>query len=1033
MPLDFQLVQAPFRFGVEEGVDPKQVPFGTLLTAENVEWVKSGRLQKRNGISALTQDISGGGTISAAKRLVVRGDELALIDGSKLYSYQASGWIDRGKLPELGLEWSTQKDDPRGILAFDMALLSSGQLVRTWVCGTPSERDVAGQVWMDIIDLETGTVITSPAILNSAGGHKIRVVTDGTNWVILYTAGGSLFARTASGTTTLQSDAEADVEFGSLDACVIGSQWVVAYALEAGGIELRRYSFAGTPALQASAAVTGETEVTYQAISICGASGETLYITFSDSTAGEIRFAAANPSTLAQTVAPVAVDDASDSDFSAESTLGVIRTSSTTCRLFYSLVGNNSFDGGVMKAVTITNAGVVSALGTWNMTRLLSRPIAIGSRYYCAVSTFVKTQAVDNISTAETFIVEAMFTTAGWQSLRQVGKVDWLIGGYWSPGFCTEMIAVSSTRTIVAMPYVNSSTGLDPTSASAGVYFRQGVRLTNLLSGADLPDDMWRSTSIGPETYLAAGVLTAYDGIEAIGYGWAHPFYIDEAEFAASAMGGTMATGDYTYCLVGERRSNVGVLHRAPPGVPVTIAVTGPTGSVTVAAVSQSIGTSALVSGGGGPTTGLVAVYRSVVDGSIPQRLTLEPQDTVLYNAPASNFIYTVDTHADANIISAVGYTIALSTRPAMYTEGGELADWQPPGFVNVCLYRNRLFGILGDRQTVVFSKNHSANPGTAPGFNPDLRFDFNDVLTGLAVLDERLIVFSETGIYTLAGDGPAPNGDGADYGEPNKLQTDVGCTNARGLVSGADGVYFVSNGEIHMLDRSLIVQWVGKPVQDLLDSFPNVTSAVLVSKKNHVRFSCNNNAGTAGVVLVFDYVERQWSVFKYAVTAGNGVPIADACMHGGVYTFVTTAGVVYKESAATWLDAGSWVTAKIETAWVHAAGPLAYQSIRNFRIDGVGMTAHGISISVGFDGNTTYQQGPETWAEGVSGVTSPGDSVTANISIGTRRKCRSIRFKVQDSAPVSLGTGQGAKWSSMGIEVGVKRGLGRLAERQKG
>jgi hypothetical protein len=231
------------------------------------------------------------------------------------------------------------------------------------------------------------------------------------------------------------------------------------------------------------------------------------------------------------------------------------------------------------------------------------------------------------------------------------------------------------------------------------------------------------------------------------------------------------------------------------------------------------------------------------------------------------------------------------------------------------------------------------------------------------------------------------------------------------------------------MLDRGMNVQWISKRVQDLLDTYPNITSAVLVQDKNHVRFSCVNDAGSSGVVLVYDYVEQQWSTFYYA----GGIAIADACMHDGVYTFVTPAGVVYKESEATYLDNGAWVTALIETAWIHAAGPLAYHAVRNFRIDGVSATNHGISIEVGFNGETNYQQGPETWSEATANVTTVGPSVTANISIGTRRKCRSIRFKVYDSSPAVLGTGQGAKWSTMGIEVGQKRGFGRLAPRQTG
>ena len=85
--LDFQLVQAPFRFGVDEGTDPKQVPFGTLLTAQNVVWEKSGRLQKRQGTTTLTTSVVDDGSISSASRLITRGSELALTNGSKIYSY----------------------------------------------------------------------------------------------------------------------------------------------------------------------------------------------------------------------------------------------------------------------------------------------------------------------------------------------------------------------------------------------------------------------------------------------------------------------------------------------------------------------------------------------------------------------------------------------------------------------------------------------------------------------------------------------------------------------------------------------------------------------------------------------------------------------------------------------------------------------------------------------------------------------------------------------------------------------------------
>lgn len=1015
MPLAFQLVQAPFRFGLEEGQDPKQVPFGTLLTAENVVWKKSGRLEKRQGTETITSAISGGGSITSAKRLIVRGGELCLTDGATFYSYTNGSWISRGRHPEVGLEWSTLNDSTMGVKSSDTVYLSNGNVVHAWVTGDPAAATLAtGDLYYQVIELATGAVVTPATLVDTGTGWRIRLLVSGSTWVLVYAKASDLKSFVNSTTTTLKTDldsaAPSGLEGQCLDACIIGTGFVVAYPIAGGGggIRLVRYSIASTPVQQATGVVTGETSVAIMAISICGAAGETLYIGYADLANSKIKFAAANPSTMVQTVAPTNVEAPT---VMHHARVGLVRTSATTCAFLYSFHGDAATFGN-LKAASLTNAGAITNGNQSTFLQLLSRPFLLNGRVYAAVATDPSSSIADQIFGADSFLVEAT-ATGSLLPFREVGKIDLDIAGKWAIGYVCDVASVSSTRAVFPVPYQS-------TAASANVGWRVGTRLVEATIGASVPADMWRSIAIGQETYIAGGVLGAYDGVEVIGYGWAHPPFVDEAGSSMALIGGTMDAGDYIFDVTGERRSAAGVLHRSPTGVPISANISaGNTGLATLSLVPVLLSYSS-------KSPGLLPIYRSIVGGDTTFRLTIEPTFTTVFN------VQTIPlTVSDGTADNAVGGLsgIPLSSLPVIYTEGGELEDQQPPSLVTLALYRERIFGVGGDRRTIWFSKHHGSNPGVAPGFNEQLRLVFNDTLTSLAVLDERLVVFSETGIYYFSGDGPAPDGSGSDYGQANKLQTDVGCTNPRGVVSGAEGVYFVSDDEIHLLGRDLNVTWISKPVQDQLAAFPNVTSAVLVPKKNHVRFSCNNEAGTAGIVLVYDVVERQWSTFIY----DGGLVIADACIHDGVYTFVTTAGVIYKESDSTHLDDGSWVTAKIETAWVHAAGPLAYHSVRNFRIDGVSATAHGLAISVGFDGNLTYQQGPEAWAAGVSGVTTPGDSVTANISIGNRRKCRSIRFRVQDSAPAVLGTGQGAKWSSMGIEVGLKRGLGRLPVRQKG
>lgn len=1018
--LDFQTFQASFRFGVEEGTDPKQVPFGTLTVAKNVVWLKSGRLEKRQGTTRLSTTIVSGGNLSAAKRLITRGSELCVIDGTYLYSRSDDGWINRGRVADVGIEWSVAQDSMQGVKSFDTAVLSNGNIVEAWVAGDPTQfHTTNNDIWYRIIDPDTGTVVTAPTqLVLSANGYFIRLIVSGNNWGLLWTDGGNLkiYTSHAGTTTTLKNNA-----IYAFDARAIssGSEFIVAYALSPTGITLVRYSFVSVPVQQATATVAGEAQAV-DSISIDGIANDILWIGYSKNTGGAVKFATANSSTLAQIVAPVTVE--APAAGITTSNVGIVRTGATTCLLLYSHEGGGE-TGGVTRSVQITSAGVISTDRKSYFLRLLTRPFAVGSRYYAVASNYSLASVFTSgnaITGSETFLIDATYDTNGAvfvQPARCVGKIEMLTGGTWGSGYTAGSAAMSSTRVFAPSPFQSSE-------ASNKYSWRQGVHRVEVTSGSDMPEDMWRSVEQSGEAYLCAGTLLAYDGVEVVGYGWPYAPCLQSVTAAVST--GVIVAGTYLYAVTAERRSAVGLLHRSPVSATVSVTIGGGgtnTGIVRITPVSLAYSAN---------NFGIYPIYRTTVGGSVVQRLTVEPLNAVVVNTNFGSQPATKnDTAADANVGG-----VALSDRPTLYTEGGELEDFQPTSVVTACIYRNRIFAIAGDRRTVVFSKSFADNQGTAGGFNAAFRLLFPETLTALSVLDERLIVFAEKGIYTLAGDGPAPNGDESDYGAPNKLQTDVGCTNARGVVEGPEGVFFVSNGDIHMLDRGMSVVWVGKPVQDLLSSYPNVTSAVLISKKNQVRFSAQNSGGTSSIVLVYDYSEKQWSHFVYGenISGGGGVglAIADACLYSGAYTFVTTAGQVYQESESTNLDDGSWVTASIETAWIHANGPLGYYSVRNFRLDGESVSAHILNISVGFDGNTTYQQGPTVFAESTTGVTSVGP-MTAGVSIGNRRKSRAVRFKIEDAAPVTLGTGKGGKWSTMALEVGNKGGVCRLPATQRG
>lgn len=997
MSLDWTLQQAPMRFGLAEGVDPHQVPLGTLTTAENVCWDRSGRIQKRFGCTTL--QFTGGPSLS---RLIVRGNELACTDGTSIYSYvSGTGWTSRGRFPEIAAEWYTSIDNVTGVASCDMAILSNGQAVEAWVNDKGS-----GSLYYQIRDTTTNTFVTTATLISTGVITGFRIVSSGNTWVIVYaTTAGNIKCLTSTGTTTLRTDAQVTTYY-SIDAVVIGSNFVVVYPTNAGNIRLVSFSLVNAPVQQATQQIVGET---MYSVSIHGAANEFLYMTWDDEFPNyRLRFASANPTTLVPTAASTLVTPYTGG------THTLVRETASTCLVMYSDISA----GGYTQNLSVTNAGVKTVAQITPYIKPLSRPFAWGSRFYCVVATETLALGLtaNPVTTADSFLIDVT-RDGSTGACRLVAKIDTLTGGSYFYGFVTTACTVSSTVMSAAVPFQSSiNTGF----WGGG---KQGVRYVEMSKGASVPTDAWRSVQVGQEAYIASGVLTAYDGVEGVGYGYPHGPVIDPANSSIANVGGNMQTGAgaYLYSVTAERRSSVGVLHRSPVARSYSLnsVAVGATGKVTLRVVPASLGQSST-------NPGHFPVYRSIHGGSTPQRIAQEPSFMTAVDSGLGASVTFSDTSDDSSTGPAL---VALSTRPAIYTTGGDLEDTQPPSCLTLTTYQNRIWMVAGDGLSVWFSKDASTNPGTAPGFYPTNALIFEKTVTALCAMDDKLIVFAADTFWLVFGDGPAPNGQDSTY-DVAKVQTDVGCTNPRSVVSTPLGIMFQSARGLHLLTRKLEVNWIGRPIKDQLAAYPSITSAVLVAAKNEIRWTANTSNGSAGIVLVYNYVEDQWSTFKYTLNGVYGAPIADACMWNGVYAFANTNGYVFTESSSSYLDNGaSWVPITIETAWVSSAGPLAYQSVRNFALEGISNSNHDLTLSVGFDNETSYVQ-TATFLAG-STVTSIGPLESCQISIGTRRKCQSIRFKIQDATPTSpgtypVGTGQGPSFDAIGLEVGVMSGFAR-------
>lgn len=1015
MALAFSILQAPFRFGLSEGVDPRQVPPGTLTTAENVVWRQSGRVEKRPGTSVLPTTILSGGSVTAARRIFTRGPELCVVDGNNLHAYSPtlSKWRTVGKVPDVGMTWTTASDPTSGMIAYDSAVSSTGLRVDAWQSGAALSN---GDLFAQVIDTATGaTVMATTRVRASAASNvdRVRVMIIGTTAIIL-TSDNAITAVVAysinlatlalSSPTTLRSDVHqtAGVNY-RWDACVVGNNFVLAYTNSATTIKLYSYNTAFSQ--QATGGITSEI-IGADHIAIDGVDGETLFIAYKRIGTTNVFFAAAG-SNLVQTVAPVALwTTGSDA-------LGICRYNVSTCVV----AGTTTLTGAVgATTVRVSSSGTVDTTSARTTTDacILTRPFMFDGRCWL----FLTCGQVSANTPQTSCLVEVEVSSTSITNVphRLVGAVDLLIGGdvrfVGSPVPSASLVSATEISTVVSF-----QSALRPAALDKKHY---GLRAVTITASTSMPSDMWRSEAYGQEGFMAGGSLTSYDGRAVFDYGLPT---LSEISCSATNGGYGMAAGDYLYSIVDEYRSSSGLLYRGPATAPTSVTTSGGASKVDVAIRNPGIGTKQTTTtlfGTDAANPTLHALYRTVANGTVLQRVTVEPDtDSTIYLDQTDSVMPYADEDSDA--------TRSLASRPAIYTAGGILDDYAPPACVTMFGHADRLFVLAGDQKTWWYSKSFQDDLGVAPGFHPNFRIVFDEEQIAGKSLDDKCIFFSATGISYMLGLGPAPNGTASDFSTPTRIQVDTGCSNPRSIVSTPDGIMYVNERGICLLTRGLEVVQIGKPVQTTLASFPHVTSAVLVPEQSQVRFTCNNSATspTAGVTLVYDYVEKQWSTFRHTATGyGYGCPYADACLYSGEWTFVTPNGYAYQESSSTYLDGSTYVPMTIETAWISASGPMSFVSVRNFSMHGQSQTDHDLTVSVGFDSASSYDQTATFAAQ--SAVTTVGPE-EFTLTIGTRRKCNTIRFKVVDSTPTTgtVGTGRGPTWDMMALEVGVKTGTG--------
>lgn len=417
-----------------------------------------------------------------------------------------------------------------------------------------------------------------------------------------------------------------------------------------------------------------------------------------------------------------------------------------------------------------------------------------------------------------------------------------------------------------------------------------------------------------------------------------------------------------------------------------------------------------------------------------PYRFTnKEGQVTIkLYRKKETDILYKLVGTYDSSYTGIIDSKSDNSSGELLYSDGttnSVLVNTVAPVSNIVVAHGGRLFAVDEENNNTVWYTKQG-EPGTAPAFNdyfffqiPESKTGFNERVTGLASLDDKLIIFKDNSVYAVFGDGPNDFGQGA-FSEPKLISTDVGCSECRSIVNLSEGVMFKSKKGIYILSRALEVVYIGADVEAY--NSEEITSACLLPAINQVRFTTR-----AGVALVYNYFYKQWSTFTN-YSANHAVVWKEQ------WTHLKSSGAVRVEGTG-FLDVATPIRLRIKMSWLKASGIQSLQRIWRLMFVGTWKSAHNIVCNLAYD----YEE--YTWDTCNIAILSSGygrtDKPTSTqIYSGTndgiynfeihlkRQKCQAISFELYDTDIV----GESFSLSGLSLVAGIKNGLDKVSSNKK-
>lgn len=978
MPIDKQIVAIPFSKGLDQKTDSKQVALGSQLDLKNLIFTKLMKLIPRNGYENLSRNVYSSGSpadITNASNLLAYDEGLVLKDNGYFYGYvsEKSKWA-----PTLSTYTENASLDVQPVVSLNLTQAAysalGNALPKPGVVAARAASGVEAYVYSsDVTKLTivlyspSGDIIAVPTTKTSVQivNYSIQVV-GSTFYVFVNESTGpsayalNLYIFTDSPVAAWPSptvmDATPTTEIDAMDSTVLGTDCYIAACNK-----VYKYTTSGGVTTSVATSVTPVT------VSIV-ADGTTLYFGYG-------------------TTALVGVKT-----YSTSLVLGTTTTQSLSTSGYLQITIAVSSGVGIMFIASIgrpinswTFLGAAATLHpilfAGSTGYLISKPRFNAGRVYTAFGSSSKAQQCGYLcsfaltSAAATVLSDATVVTKfGYGSIY---IYPYTLSGGSGGEPLTPLPHLLKTGAEFTVPYYTSNFIPNYTVSSVQSSVFSLTRATTSIGPKP------QSFSYGGLANLLGGNVSSYDGEFAFELGFPEFPTCNVSE--TGDMVNSLAEGTYAYKLVFAYVDNKGQTQRSAPSLFQSVVIDAADKVALITMTTPFWSNKKNI---------IVEAYRTVSTGTVyflSNTFVIAQGDSVWGQASLSFRDFTPDSDIIKN--------------RQLYTNGGEVENIVPPTSRVGTSYKNRIMLVPSETPSSYWYSKQII-PTVPPEFsdffvmNVDAR---GGAITAMAQMDDKLIILKKNLVYYSAGDGPSANGLNNDFLPPQLLASDTGCVDRDSVVLTPVGLMFKSPKGIYILSRGLELQYIGAPVEDYNDL--TITSAQLLETRNQVRFTTSSS-----VELLYDYYAKQWDVLEPI----SGV---DSCTLEDLYYFVSSDGIVHKETPGAYLDNGAQITTVVDTGWLSFAQVQGFERLRQFLLLGNALSAHTLTVEVSYDFSETPTQ--------TTVITQSSALDPYQIrAFFTRQKCEAMRIKL---TCVPSGTGGGLEFSNINLEVGVKTGSNKI------